>query len=171
MYLNGSAIKQALPEKLNKIMGDVRNLLISKPNATTKCKVWLLLAVEVANHRFGVLPADLQEFYQHQLGDKAMAYFQVCHTQKKEYSFFLFSCFHLIFQGSHYILSVQTVHTSKALDGFQSNVNVLQVSTPEVSPASELSYFDNTNQGSQQFYGIFYSVNIVILLNKKRCRL
>lgn len=58
-------------------MVDVRNLLISKPNATVKCKVWLLLAVEVANHRFGVLPADLQEFYQHQLGDKAMAYFQV----------------------------------------------------------------------------------------------
>lgn len=60
-------------------MADVRNLLISKSNATVKCKMWLLLAVEVSNHRFGVLPSDLQEFYQHQLGDKAMAYFQVSH--------------------------------------------------------------------------------------------
>lgn len=58
-------------------MVDVRNLLISKPNATVKCKMWMLLAVEVSNHRFGVLPADLQDFYLHQLGDKAMAYFQV----------------------------------------------------------------------------------------------
>lgn len=58
-------------------MVGVRNLLINKSNATVKCKVWLLLAVEVANHRFGVLPSDLQEFYQQQLSDKAMAYFQV----------------------------------------------------------------------------------------------
>lgn len=77
LYLNGSAIKQALPEKLNQIMVDVRNLLIGKCSTTVKSKVWVLLALEVANHRFGVLPADLQEFYQRQLGDKAMAYFQV----------------------------------------------------------------------------------------------
>lgn len=145
-------VKRVLPERLNKIMVDVRNLLITKPNATMKCKVWLLLAVEVANHRFGVLPVDLQEFYQHQLGDKAMAQFQVWAKFCFKLYIFDFS-FNCLLQGSHSILSIQTVHSSKTLDGFQSNVNVLQVSTPEVSPASEVAYCDITNQTNQQFYG------------------
>lgn len=40
-------------------------------------KLILLLAIDLANHRFGLLPADVLKFYQEELGDKVMANFQV----------------------------------------------------------------------------------------------
>lgn len=54
------------------------------------------------------------------------------------------------------------MHSSKTLDGFQSNVNVLQVSTPEISPASEVAY--NANQTNQQFYGNKYYNSFFLLI-------
>lgn len=74
LYINGATLKAALPERFKIILTRVRNLLITKSDATVQCKTWLLLAVEASNYCFGVLPSDLHKFYQDKLGDEAMAY-------------------------------------------------------------------------------------------------
>lgn len=77
LYLNGTAIKAEFPQKINDILIQVRYLLINNSSLTTPCKIWLLLAIDAANNRFGILPTELNSFYQQQLGDKAMATLQV----------------------------------------------------------------------------------------------
>lgn len=77
LYLNGSTVRQILPSKLNELMIKVRHLLVDSTHLTKVCKLWMLLALDIANCRFGLLPSDIFTFYQEQLGDKAMAYFQV----------------------------------------------------------------------------------------------
>lgn len=66
-----------MPQKLNEMLVQVRQLLINNTNLTSPCKVWMMLVLDVSNHRFGLLSPDLQDFYQQKLGDKAMAHFQV----------------------------------------------------------------------------------------------
>lgn len=55
----------------------IRHILATNANLTQTCRVWMLLALDVVYNRFSLLPTDLQKFYQEQLGDKAMANFQV----------------------------------------------------------------------------------------------
>lgn len=66
-----------MPSKLEEILIEVRHLLVSNARLTNICKAWLLLAIDVSHCRYGVLPSNIQDFYQEQLGDKSMAYFQV----------------------------------------------------------------------------------------------
>lgn len=76
-YLNGSSIKAELPEKFAEILNNVRTLLISGRQLAKEAKLWLLLALEVSNNRFGALPIEVTKFYEDQLGATAMASFQV----------------------------------------------------------------------------------------------
>lgn len=76
-YINGNAIKIECSQKMNEILTQVRQVLSNNVKLTPLCRTWLLLAIDVAHNRFGLLPAELQRFYQEQLGDKAMANFQV----------------------------------------------------------------------------------------------
>ncbi|CAH0550645.1 unnamed protein product [Brassicogethes aeneus] len=115
LYLNGSSIKNEIPEKIIEIIIKVRQLLSSDKKIVRDGKLWLLLALEVSNNRFTILPAEAHSFYQEMLGDAAMA----------------------TLQGTHGALSVQTTHVSKTLDSYQSNVNVLQVSTPPETPVED----------------------------------
>ncbi|XP_025836599.1 uncharacterized protein LOC108744470 isoform X2 [Agrilus planipennis] len=77
LFLNGSSIKAEFPQKLSEIMVKIRVLLTTDTQLTKISKLWLLLALDVESHRFSLLTSDLQKFYQDQLGDKAMAGFQV----------------------------------------------------------------------------------------------
>lgn len=77
LYLNGSVIKEKLPEKFTEIMNNVRSLLVSGTHTTKEAQLWLLLAIDVAN-RFGSLPAEIIKFYEEHLGATALARFQVC---------------------------------------------------------------------------------------------
>ncbi|XP_048523732.1 uncharacterized protein LOC125504954 [Dendroctonus ponderosae] len=110
-YLNGNCLKQESPDKVASILSKIRLKICSDKICTKEAKLWLLLAIEVSDNRFSLLPADIQKFYQEQLGDHAMA----------------------CFQGSHGVLTVQTADNSKTLDNYQSNVHVLQVSTDSLT--------------------------------------
>ncbi|XP_060536163.1 uncharacterized protein LOC132708071 [Cylas formicarius] len=108
LYLNGAPLKNERPENIAYLVRVVRLLLLSEKTVARECKLWLLLALEVASNRFALLAPDVQKFYQEQLGDPAM----------------------VEFLGTRTSLSVQTTHANKTLDGYQSSVNVLQMSTP-----------------------------------------
>lgn len=56
---------------------NLRNLLISDNNISRDSKLWILLALEVINNRFALLPPEAHSFYQKMLGDVAVANFQV----------------------------------------------------------------------------------------------
>lgn len=77
--MNGAAIKSELlqPQQLNDILNKVRQTLICNVQLTHMSKLILLLAIDLANNRFGLLPPDVLKFYQEELGDKIMANFQV----------------------------------------------------------------------------------------------
>ncbi|XP_018579984.1 uncharacterized protein LOC108917725 [Anoplophora glabripennis] len=136
LYLNGASIKNESPDKIIEILNKVRLLLASEKQLTRECKLWLLLALDIANSKFAILPAEVYTFYHDQLGEAAM----------------------VTFQGVHGTLSVQTTHTSATLDSFQSSVNVLQLSTPldtannQVSPSSNTQPdLNSTSFGSSGF--------------------
>ncbi|KAG5861709.1 hypothetical protein JTB14_036471 [Gonioctena quinquepunctata] len=130
LYLNGSSIKAESPEKLTDLLNSVRLLLVSNEKLSTESKLWLLLSLDGANNRFGLLPTELYKFYQNHIGEAAMANFQ----------------------GTPSILSVQTSQDNKTLDSYQSNVNVLQVTSPVDTSNDHSSQFPssdslNTSQG------------------------
>lgn len=79
LCMNGAAIKSELlqPQQLNDILNKVRQTLICNVQLTHMSKLILLLAIDLANNRFGLLPPDVLKFYQEELGDKIMANFQV----------------------------------------------------------------------------------------------
>ncbi|CAH2007181.1 unnamed protein product [Acanthoscelides obtectus] len=77
LYLNGASLKTECPEVLSEVLNNVRLALIGDKVALKESRLWLLLALDVANNRFGLQPAEIQKFYQEQLGDGAMADFQV----------------------------------------------------------------------------------------------
>lgn len=77
MYLNGAAISENCNHDLLDIGFEIRNTLAEgRPNKPLP-RIWLLLGLDVINHRFGLLPTDLHRFYQEKLGEEAMAKFQV----------------------------------------------------------------------------------------------
>ncbi|KAK9679788.1 hypothetical protein QE152_g39716 [Popillia japonica] len=120
LSINGAAIKieNRPPQQLNDILNKVRQTLICNLQLTQMSKLILLLAIDLANNRFGLLPADVLKFYQEELGDKVMANFQ----------------------GSLGALSIQTQQSNKTLDSYQSNVSVLQVTPPDsTSPIGDSS--------------------------------
>ncbi|VEN45135.1 unnamed protein product, partial [Callosobruchus maculatus] len=112
LYLNGASLKAECPELLSEVLNSVRLTLVSDRVVSKECRLWLLLALDVASNRFGLQPSEIQKFYQEQLGDGAMADFQSTPTA----------------------LSVQTPPDNKQLDGYQSAVNVLQISSPPPQP-------------------------------------
>lgn len=76
--MNGSAIKAELPENFAELLNNVRLLLTTTDkNITKEGRLWLLLALEVVNNRFGILPTEINRFYEEQLGDTSIASFQV----------------------------------------------------------------------------------------------
>ncbi|CAG9762262.1 unnamed protein product [Ceutorhynchus assimilis] len=125
LYLNGSSLRHECPEKVANIISKVRYMLCSEETYTRECKLWLILAMEVSSNRFALLPADVHNFYQNELGDHAMA----------------------CFQGSHATLTVQT-NPNKTLDTFHSNVNVLQVSTDSGYQNNSVSDVSTNNSSS-----------------------
>lgn len=87
----------------------VRRQLLSD-HLTKESRLWLLLALDLFNHQFGQLPVELKKFYQEQLGELPLT----------------------PYQNPYVALSVETTHSSKTLDNYQSQVNVLQVSTTQL---------------------------------------
>nr|CAI5864773.1 unnamed protein product [Callosobruchus analis] len=77
LYLNGASLKAECPELLSEVLNSVRLTLVSDRVVSKECRLWLLLALDVASNRFGLQPAEIQKFYQEQLGDGAIADFQV----------------------------------------------------------------------------------------------
>lgn len=77
---------------------------------TKETRLWLLLALDLFNCQFGQLSVELKKFYQEQLGELPL----------------------LFYQNPYGTLSVETQHSSKKLDNYQSQVNVLQVSTTQL---------------------------------------
>ncbi|KAF5300875.1 hypothetical protein FQR65_LT09037 [Abscondita terminalis] len=77
LYLNGSSFDSAQIEAMSSLLTQVRQLLINGTNLTKTCRIWLLLALDVSNNSFGVLPSDIHKFYEEQLGEKAIAHFKV----------------------------------------------------------------------------------------------
>lgn len=77
LYLNGSTLKDVLPEKFADIVNNIRLLLLSEEQLSKESKLWLLLAIEVTNNRFGPLPGEVTKFYEDNLGAESMASFQV----------------------------------------------------------------------------------------------
>lgn len=75
--MNGASLKTECPEKISDLLNNVRNKLISDKISNKECRLWLLLALDVANNRFGLLPSEIHQFYLNQLGDSALASFQV----------------------------------------------------------------------------------------------
>nr|CAH7766384.1 unnamed protein product [Callosobruchus chinensis] len=112
LYLNGASLKTECPDLLSDVLNSVRLTLVSDKVVSKECRLWLLLALDVASNRFGLQPAEIQKFYQEQLGDGAMA----------------------DFQSTPAALSVQTPPDNKDLDGYRSSVNVLQISSPPPQP-------------------------------------
>ncbi|KYB26290.1 hypothetical protein TcasGA2_TC009812 [Tribolium castaneum] len=53
-------------------------------------------------------------------------------------------------QRPHDPLSIQTVHSSKVLDSYQSNVNVLQISTSPTEPPNDVQQFGNLEYNGTQ---------------------
>ncbi|GJQ71462.1 hypothetical protein Trydic_g8750 [Trypoxylus dichotomus] len=120
LSINGAAIKSENrpPQQLNDILNKVRQTLVCNLKLTQMSKIILLLAIDLSNNRFGLLPSDVLKFYQEELGDKVMANFQ----------------------GSLGALTIQTPQTNKTLDSYQSNVSVLQVTPPDsTSPIGDSS--------------------------------
>lgn len=74
--MNGASIKTEAPDKIIEVLNHIRLLLISEKPLIKECKLWLLLALDIASSRFA-LPAEVYTFYQEQLGEAAMASFQV----------------------------------------------------------------------------------------------
>ncbi|XP_066262149.1 uncharacterized protein [Euwallacea similis] len=107
LHLNGNALKQECPEKVAELLSKLRLKICSDKKYPKDSKLCLLLALEISNNRFAILPPDTQIFYQEQLGDASIAGFP----------------------GSYSTLMVQTITNNKSLDSYHSNVNVLQVST------------------------------------------
>ncbi|KAK4884171.1 hypothetical protein RN001_000442 [Aquatica leii] len=125
LYLNGSSFDSAQLEAMSLLLMQVRQLLVHGTSLTKTCRTWLLLALDVANNRFGILPSDIHKFYEEQLGEKAIAHFQ----------------------GTHNILSIETSYPSKTLDSYQSSVSVLQVTPPEsTSPVEQSNIVYNNCQ-------------------------
>ncbi|KAJ3649829.1 hypothetical protein Zmor_021549 [Zophobas morio] len=112
LFLNGSTLKTLLPEEMAKLGITIRTALVVETQLSKDVKLWLLLALDLFSARFGVLPAEIYKYYESQLGSVAM----------------------INFQRPHDALSIQTIHTSKILDSYQSNVNVLQISTSPTEP-------------------------------------
>lgn len=81
--MNGASIKTESPDKIIEVLNHIRLLLASEKSLTKDCKLWLLLALDVASSRFALLPAEVYTFYQEQLGEAAMASFQVQNYRKK----------------------------------------------------------------------------------------
>ncbi|KAJ8925440.1 hypothetical protein NQ315_009273 [Exocentrus adspersus] len=129
LYLNGASIKTECPDKSIEILNNVRLLLASDKLLTRECKLWLMLALDIASSRFALLSSEIYKFYQEQLGETAMA----------------------SFQGVHGALSVQTTHSSGTLDSYQSNVNVLQVTSP-LEPANSVSPSNNVQPDSNNTF-------------------
>ncbi|XP_057669364.1 uncharacterized protein LOC130901784 [Diorhabda carinulata] len=127
IFLNGAAIKTEYSDKLAELFNKTRMFLTSDKKISKEGKLWLLLSLEIYNNKFGMLPIEVFKFYQEQLGGSAMAGFQ----------------------GTQHTLSVQTPEDNKTLENYQSNVNVLQLSTkPDVTTDqsnSAVSYSDTTN--------------------------
>ncbi|KAJ8947835.1 hypothetical protein NQ318_009980 [Aromia moschata] len=131
IYLNGTFVNTECPEKVVEMLNSIRLLLSSDKPFSKESKLWLLLALDIANNKFGLLPTEVYRFYQDQLGEVAMK----------------------SFQGAHNTLSIQTPHDRKT-DDYQSKVNVLQVSTSSYSSGDEVSSapyilqpdFSNTSQ-------------------------
>jgi hypothetical protein len=121
LFLNGVALRSTAPDELSKLGIKIRMLLVIEPQLVKDAKLWLLLALDLFSVRFGVLPTEIYKYYEDQLGSIAMS----------------------SFPKPHDALSIQTVHSSKILDSYQSNVNVLQIST---SPSETTQ---NDIQGSQ----------------------
>ncbi|RZC43086.1 uncharacterized protein BDFB_006990 [Asbolus verrucosus] len=116
LFLNGSTLKTTEPEDLAKLSIKIRTVVVGELQLVKEAKLWLLLALDLYNVRFGVLAPEVYKFYEDQLGSAAM----------------------VNFQKPHDTLSIQTLHSSKVLDSFQSNVNVLQISTsPTEAPQNE----------------------------------
>ncbi|KAI4467102.1 eif4g domain protein [Holotrichia oblita] len=133
LSINGAAIKTECrpPQHLNDILNKVRQTLICNLQLTQMSKLILLLAIDLANNRYGLLPADVLKFYQEELGDKVMANFQ----------------------GSLGALSIQTQQSNKTLDSYQSNVSVLQVTPPDstspIGDSSSIASITTKNTPSQ----------------------
>lgn len=65
-----------MPEDLAKITIKIRNL-ISDSQLMKEARLWLLLALDLSNVRFGVLSSEIFKFYEEQLGTIPMINFQV----------------------------------------------------------------------------------------------
>lgn len=102
--MNGTGVKNELPSKMSKLLIQVRNILAHNDRLSSTAKLWLMMALDISNNRYNILPADLHQFYLTQLGDDAMSRIKKLHTK----------------------LSIQTSYQNVTLDSIHSNVNVLQ---------------------------------------------
>lgn len=102
--MNGTGVKNELPSKMSELLIQVRNILAHNDRLSSTAKLWLMMALDISNNRFNILPADLHQFYLTQLGDDAMSRIKKLHTE----------------------LSIQTSYQNVTLDSIHSNVNVLQ---------------------------------------------
>ncbi|XP_044265908.1 CBP80/20-dependent translation initiation factor [Tribolium madens] len=128
LHLNGSTLRSRVPDDFTKLTVKIRTLL-AEPQLVKEARLWLLLALDLCNVRFGVLPNEIFKFYEDQLGIVPMVNFQRPHDP----------------------LSIQTLHSSKVLDSYQSNVNVLQISTSPTEPPNDVQQYGNTEyNGTQQ---------------------
>lgn len=113
-------IASSEPKTVTSLLTHVRELLIKEANLTTVSKTWLLLTLDLANCRFGLLPNEIHKFYEDKLGENEMSNFQSTHSS----------------------LSIEILQPNKAFDSYKSSVNVLQV-TPESAPLEQTNSQNN----------------------------
>lgn len=102
--MNGNEIKEECASQLSALLIEIRTILAQNNNLPTAARLWLLLALDIANNRFGLLPTELHQFYVSKLGDDAISQIKKLDTE----------------------LSIQISYQNMKLDGHQSNVTVLQ---------------------------------------------
>nr|XP_023013387.1 uncharacterized protein LOC111503334 [Leptinotarsa decemlineata] len=54
LFMNGTSIKKECLEQYNKLMNDIRLMLISNNELTKESKIWLLLCLDGSSNRFGL---------------------------------------------------------------------------------------------------------------------
>ncbi|KAB0803912.1 hypothetical protein PPYR_00882 [Photinus pyralis] len=117
LHRNGALFESSDTKTVSSLLSQVRDVLILDTKLTLISKAWLLLAIDIANSRFGPLPKEIHKFYEDKLGENEM----------------------INFQNTHSSLSIEILQPNKAFDSYKSSVNVLQVKP------SESSSFEQTN--------------------------
>lgn len=129
LCINGRHLRSELPELLDNLVTKVRGVLEADGGRLVEMSRLLLSFVgDYAKSRFSVLPQNVQKLYTNKLGESVMA----------------------SFQPSYRSLSVNTNHSYKMLDRYESDVSVLQIApSPIAADSSPAPSSDRTSTGRE----------------------